>query len=75
MVYFAGWKQHWSLYPVTAAVQAALGARLAPYELSKGTIRFPLGKPVPAQLVEDIVRALARRGEGGYRWTRDRRGG
>ena len=61
MVCFAGWKQHWSLYPVTSAVRAALGARLAPYQLSKGTIRFPLGKPVPAELVENIVRALARR--------------
>src|SRR5215470_19110066 len=42
VVYFAGWKQHWSLYPVTDAVQAALRPALDSYEIGKGTIRFPL---------------------------------
>ena len=59
VVYFAGWKQHWSLYPVTDRVRAALGPALASYEVSKGTVRFPLAEPVPARLVERIVRALA----------------
>jgi uncharacterized protein YdhG (YjbR/CyaY superfamily) len=59
VVYFAGWKQHWSLYPVTAPVRSALASELASYELSKGTVRFPLGAPVPAKLVERIVRELA----------------
>jgi hypothetical protein len=31
-VAFAGWKQHWSLYPVTEAVRAALGHELDSYE-------------------------------------------
>lgn len=60
VVYFAGWKRHWSLYPVTEAAREALGDALAPYEVSKGTVRFPLGDPVPARLVERIVRLLAR---------------
>ena len=59
VVYFAGWKQHWSLYPVTESVRAALGPELESYELRKGTIRFPLADPVPAKLVERIVRELA----------------
>jgi uncharacterized protein YdhG (YjbR/CyaY superfamily) len=59
-VYFAGWKRHWSLYPVTEAVRAALGPELAPYEVSKGTVRFPFGGPVPARLVERIVGELAK---------------
>ncbi len=63
VVYFAGWKQHWSLYPVTEAVQSALGSALASYQLSKGTVRFPLTDPVPAALVERIVRELARAAE------------
>jgi uncharacterized protein YdhG (YjbR/CyaY superfamily) len=58
VVYFAGWKKHWSLYPVTGAARAALEADLEPYELSKGTIRFPLDEPLPAKLVERIVREL-----------------
>ena len=60
VVYFAGWRQHWSLYPVTEPIRQEVGAALLPYKLSKGTVRFPLGEPVPIKVVERIVRALAR---------------
>jgi len=60
VVYFAGWKRHFSLYPVTERVVAALGDELAPYELSKGTVRFPLSQPVPVKLVERIAKLLAK---------------
>jgi uncharacterized protein YdhG (YjbR/CyaY superfamily) len=56
VLYFAGWKQHFSLYPSTARLVEAFGDRLAGYEISKGTIRFPLDEPVPARLVADIAR-------------------
>src|ERR1700683_1429554 len=42
VLYFAGWKQHYSLYPATGRVVAAFQGDLAPYEVNKGTIRFPL---------------------------------
>src|ERR1017187_4746472 len=43
VIYFAGWKQHYSLYPVTAH----LVDDIAPYELNdRGTLRFPLAQPV-----------------------------
>ena len=58
VVYFAGWKEHYSLYPVGEKVVAALGDALAPYEKSKGTIRFPLAKPIPAALIARIVKLL-----------------
>jgi uncharacterized protein YdhG (YjbR/CyaY superfamily) len=60
VIYFAGWKKHWSLYPVTEPVRAKLGSALASYKLSKGTVRFPLADPVPVKLVERIVKELAR---------------
>ncbi len=63
VVYFAGWKEHWSLYPVTEPVRARLGSALASYKLSKGTVRFPLADPVPVKLVERIVKELARAAE------------
>src|SRR5436190_4550218 len=47
VLYFAGWKQHYSLYPASAALVAEFKNELAGYELSKGTIRFPLSDPVP----------------------------
>jgi uncharacterized protein YdhG (YjbR/CyaY superfamily) len=64
VVYFAGWKEHWSLYPVTEPIRTKLGSALGLYELSKGTIRFPLADPVPARLVERIVTELAKAAEG-----------
>ena len=60
VVYFAGWKQHYSLYPATERLVAAFKKDLAGYELSKGTIRFPLSEPVPAKLIERIARFMGK---------------
>jgi uncharacterized protein YdhG (YjbR/CyaY superfamily) len=60
VLYFAGWKRHYSLYPATERVVAAFHAELAPYELKKGTIRFPLGEPVPVNLIERIAKFRAK---------------
>jgi uncharacterized protein YdhG (YjbR/CyaY superfamily) len=61
VIYFAGWKEHYSLYPSTRRVVAAFKRDLAPYELSnKGTIRFPLSEPVPVTLIEGIARVRAK---------------
>ncbi|MGA3042177.1 MAG: DUF1801 domain-containing protein [Bryobacteraceae bacterium] len=55
LLYFAGWKQHYSLYPATERVVAAFQDELAPYEIDKGTIRFPLSQPVPVKLIGRIA--------------------
>jgi uncharacterized protein YdhG (YjbR/CyaY superfamily) len=60
VLYFAGWKLHYSLYPATDHVVAAFKDDLAPYEVSKGTIRFPLSEPVPVKLVESIAKFRAK---------------
>jgi uncharacterized protein YdhG (YjbR/CyaY superfamily) len=59
VVYFAGWKQHFSLYPAGDRLVAAFRKELAPYEVNKGTIRFPLAQPVPGKLIERIAKFLA----------------
>ena len=59
VLYFAGWKQHYSLYPASEALVAAFKDELARYELSKGTIRFPLSEPVPVSLIERIAKFRA----------------
>jgi uncharacterized protein YdhG (YjbR/CyaY superfamily) len=56
VLYFAGWMQHYSLYPATARLVEAFKNDLAPYEISKGTIRFPLTEPVPVKLIERIAK-------------------
>ena len=57
LLWYAGWKAHVSLYPVTAPVKRARGAAIAGYETSKGTLRLPLARPVPAALVKRVARA------------------
>jgi uncharacterized protein YdhG (YjbR/CyaY superfamily) len=60
VLYFAGWKQHYALYAATDSVVAAFKNELAPYEIDKGTIRFPLSAPVPVKLIERIAKFRAK---------------
>jgi uncharacterized protein YdhG (YjbR/CyaY superfamily) len=57
VLYFAGWKRHYSIYPVSARLIAAFGDALASYEYNaKGTLRLPLDEPVPARLLARIAK-------------------
>jgi uncharacterized protein YdhG (YjbR/CyaY superfamily) len=60
VLYFAGWKKHYSLYPASAELVAMFKDELAPYEVNKGTIRFPLSQPVPIKLIERIAKFRAK---------------
>jgi len=59
VIYFAGWKEHYSLYPATKLVVSTFERELAGYELRKGTIRFPLSQPVPTKLIAAIAKVRA----------------
>ncbi|HEV7215132.1 MAG TPA: DUF1801 domain-containing protein [Chloroflexota bacterium] len=54
LVSFAAWKRHISFYPIPA-VNEALERALAPYRAAKSTLRFPLGQPMPYDLIEQLV--------------------
>ncbi len=58
-IFFAGWKEHFSLYPASAPLVAALKTELAGYKISKGTIRFPLTEKVPVGLIGRIAKFRA----------------
>jgi uncharacterized protein YdhG (YjbR/CyaY superfamily) len=55
-VWYAAFAEHCSLFP-TAAVIDEFKEELKAYTVSKGTIQFPLGKPLPVGLIKRIVRA------------------
>lgn len=54
LVHFAAFKNHISFFPTSSGVEK-FAAELAGYETSKGTIHFPLGKPIPYDLITRIV--------------------
>ena len=56
---FAAWKQHYALYLATKPLVRAFAEELAPYEIIKGTIRFPLDEPVPRTLIARIAKFRA----------------
>ncbi len=60
VLYFAAWKEHYSVYPSSARLVSAFKDKLSRYEVAKGTIRFPLSEPVPARLIESIAKFRAK---------------
>jgi uncharacterized protein YdhG (YjbR/CyaY superfamily) len=57
LVWYAAFSKHCSLFPGSLAVLKAFKSELKDFHTSKGTIHFPLGKPLPAALLKKIVKA------------------
>jgi len=55
LVHFAAYKNHVGFYPTSSGI-SAFRKELSSYEVSKGTVRFPIGEPIPLELVKKIVR-------------------
>jgi uncharacterized protein YdhG (YjbR/CyaY superfamily) len=62
LVYFAGYKNHIGFYPVSSAI-AAFKKELNKYKPSKGTVQFPIDKPLPLSLISKMVRFRVKENE------------
>jgi uncharacterized protein YdhG (YjbR/CyaY superfamily) len=57
LVCFGAFSHHCSLFPMSAAVIVAFKDELRDFKTSKGTIQFPVDKPLPATLIKKLVKA------------------
>ncbi len=55
LVHFGAFKKHIGFFPTPSAINA-FKQDLAPYKVSRGTVQFPLNKPIPYELVKRIVK-------------------
>ena len=55
-VYCGGFTQHVALYPVTAAMRREHAEAIAPYQASKGTLKFPIEKRLPVALIKRLLK-------------------
>ena len=63
LVWYAAFSDHCSLFP-TASVIAKFKDELKDYRISKGTIQFPVDKPLPAALLKKMVKVRLAENEG-----------
>jgi uncharacterized protein YdhG (YjbR/CyaY superfamily) len=54
LVHFAAFKNHVGFYPIPSGIEA-FKKELSPYTQGKGSVQFPLDKPIPYSLVKKIV--------------------
>ena len=60
LLYIAAFKEHVSVYPVTAGMLAGYRKAIAPYRAGKATLRFPLDEPIPVDLVARLAKVRVR---------------
>ena len=64
LVHFAGYEKHVGFYPAPSAIEAFRDG-LRPYKTAKGSVRFPLNEPLPAELITRMVEFRVREVTGG----------
>jgi uncharacterized protein YdhG (YjbR/CyaY superfamily) len=57
LVWYAGWTQHMSLYPIGEAIRREHAADVERYKFAKGTLQFPLDDPPSSTLVKRLVKS------------------
>ena len=55
LVYYAAYKEHIGFYPTPSGIEA-FKKELSIYEGAKGSVKFPIDKPIPLDLISKIVK-------------------
>ena len=63
LVWFAAFSKHCSLFPGNASLVETFKDELKDFQTAKGTIRFPVDKPLPAALLKKLVKARVKENE------------
>lgn len=53
-IYFSGWKDHISLYPVPKGSDESM-EKITPFRTGKGTLQFKLDQPIPYGIIENVI--------------------
>ena len=62
LVHFSAYKSHVGFYPTSSGIEA-FRKELSPFKTSRGTVQFPLDKPIPFDLVRKIVKFRVKENE------------
>ena len=54
LIHFAAFKDHYSIFPSPSGIEA-FKKELAPYRTGKGTLSFPIGKPIPWKIIQRVI--------------------
>jgi len=55
LIHFAAFKDHYSIFPSPREIDVIFEKELAPYHTGKGTLRFSLDKPIPWDIIKNII--------------------
>ena len=59
LAWYAAWKTHTSMYPLTPGTRRGNESEIAKFETGKGTLQFPMDAPLPVGLIKKLIRARA----------------
>ena len=59
LAWYAAWKTHTSMYPLTKGMRRGSETAIAKYESGKGTLKFPMDAALPIGLIKKLIRARA----------------
>jgi uncharacterized protein YdhG (YjbR/CyaY superfamily) len=55
LVHFAAFKDHYGFFPSPSGIDDFFEKELAPYHTGKGTLRFPIDKPIPWEIIQKVI--------------------